>query len=146
MKQIVRDNRGRIIGKVEEVEEVKQEMSPHERLTLGMAKNREAKRKEIGVIINRCEVLAQQARKKKDAMPHYNFQARLEAVHEIRAFLKDYEGLKKEACGMAEDCKRYQPEPDPEVDENFLKTVYAHFEGLNSSFDIEGNYSWKLKP
>ena len=133
---------GRVIGKVEEFEEVKQEMTPSERMTLGMAKNRENHKKKIAIVIARCEALASRARRKKDTTPSFNFEAKLKTLEEIKTLSTEYQALRKDAFKMISEIS-YHPDPVEGKDKDFIRTVESHFKSLDESFNLEENYGWK---
>ena len=136
--------RGTVIGESswDEPERDPKEPFGEERMTLGMAKNRENHKKKIAIVIARCEALASRARRKKDTTPSFNFEAKLKTLEEIKTLSTEYQALRKDAFKMISEIS-YHPDPVEGKDKDFIRTVESHFKSLDESFNLEENYGWK---
>jgi hypothetical protein len=114
------------------------ELTPEERMTRAFKARAEKERKEVGVIIGRCDALAKKAKRQKDITPSFSFQAKLKTAEQVQNLRTEYESLKKEALDRTHKISDSQ-----DTGKEFRRIVEAHFQTLDSSFNLEGDFGFK---
>ena len=116
-----------------EPEPAKGEITPEQRIALGLIENEEKIKKECVPLIDRCTTLAQKAWRRKAETAAFDFTAKLKTAGAIDGLRAEYEELKKEIFARLNELSRHDAD-------NYQIVLSAHLGMLDGYFGVAEDF------
>jgi hypothetical protein len=116
-----------------EPEPAKGEITPEQRIALGLLENEEKIKKECVPLIDRCTTLAQRAWRRKAETAAFDFTAKMKTADSVHGLRAEYEELKKEIYARLNNLARHDAD-------NYEKVLSTHLRMLDGYFGVDDDF------